>query len=106
MAWLTFDEVNKFNDTTKVIDLNSLEVKDALVVTFSKIHAVALKVHEEYIKNCINVSFANRSMNKNNSVVLQILCGNNQIYSYKDFIESRGQVDNDEGLKLQSQFSK
>ena len=58
VAWLTFDEVNKFNDTTKVIDLNCLEVKDALVVTFSKIHAVALKVHEQYLENCRNISFA------------------------------------------------
>ena len=109
VAWLSFDEGNKFNDTTKVIDLNCLEVKDALVITFSKIHAVALKVHEEYVKNCINISFAHRIMNKNNSVVLQILCGNNQIYSYTDFIESRGQMagtNPESAIKLQSQFSK
>ena len=48
MAWLTFDEVNKHNDTTKVIDLNCLEVKDALVIVFSSIQQVAQKVSEEY----------------------------------------------------------
>ena len=95
-----------------MIDLNCLEVKDALVVTFSKINALALKVHEEYLENCRNISFARRSnvTTKNNSVVLQILCGQNQIYSYNDFIESRvgGQHggDNDGPFKLQSQFSK
>ena len=37
LAWLTFDEVNKYNDTQKVIDLNCLEIKDALVIVFSSI---------------------------------------------------------------------
>lgn len=96
VSWLTFDEVNKFNDTTKVIDLNCLEVKDALLITFSKIHTLAVKVHEEYLEYCRNISFSNKTMNKNNSVVLQILCGRNHIYSFNDFIESRGHQDQDE----------
>ena len=90
VAWLTFEEVNKHNDTTKVLDLNCLEVKDALVILFSKVHALALKVHEEYLEYCRNISFSTKTLNKNNSVVLQILCGRNHIYSFSDFIESRG----------------
>ena len=35
VAWLTFDEVNRYNDTSKVVDLNCLEIKDALVIVFS-----------------------------------------------------------------------
>lgn len=30
-------------------------------------------------------------ISKNNSVVLQILCGSNQIHSYTDFLENRQQ---------------
>lgn len=41
VAWLTFDEVNKHNDTSKIIDLTCLEIKDALVIVFSQIQEVA-----------------------------------------------------------------
>ena len=48
IAWLTFDQVNKYNDTTKVIDINCLYTKDALVIVFSKIMELAQIVHDDH----------------------------------------------------------
>ena len=41
IAWEIFDEINKFNDTEKHINLACLSVEDAIPITKQKIYEVA-----------------------------------------------------------------
>ena len=42
IAWNTFDEVNEFNDTEKLLDLNCLLPEDAIQIVKTKIFEQAL----------------------------------------------------------------
>ena len=46
IIWQIFDEVNKYNDTDKFIDLNCLELPDAKTITYHKIYDIALLARE------------------------------------------------------------
>lgn len=48
VAWQTFDEVNKYNDTYKVFDLNCLETTEALSIMTAKLLDLAQKVNQKY----------------------------------------------------------
>lgn len=61
MAWLTFDKINQYNDTTKVVDLNCLEIKDALNIVYAKIHEVAQIVSDKFNEGLKHMTFAQRS---------------------------------------------
>lgn len=48
IAWQIFDEVNKENDTERFIDLNCLELEDALAITKQKIYDAAQSKSESF----------------------------------------------------------
>ena len=48
IAWQIFDECNEFNDTEQHIDLNCLEVDDAIAITKQKIYDLATIAQKEF----------------------------------------------------------
>ena len=48
IAWNTFDEVNEFNDTEKLLDLNCLLPEDAIQIVKTKIFEQALVIYNKY----------------------------------------------------------
>ena len=48
IAWNTFDEVNEFNDTEKLLDLNCLLPEDAIQIVKTKIFQQALVIYNKY----------------------------------------------------------
>ena len=65
IAWETFDEVNKYNDTYKVFDLNCLETTEAQSIMTAKLLDLAKKVNQKYKKH-LNTS----KLKKNYQVVI------------------------------------
>lgn len=58
IAWNTFDEVNQFNDTEKLLDLNCLVPDDAVQIVKTKIFEQALVIYNKFNerKNKKNIS--------------------------------------------------
>ena len=48
IAWQIFDECNEFNDTEQHVDLNCLEVDDAIAITKQKIFDLATIAQKEF----------------------------------------------------------
>ena len=48
IAWQTFDLVNEFNDTEKLIDVNCLHLRDALQIIKTKIFEISLLAHNKF----------------------------------------------------------
>ena len=48
IAWQVFDEVNEYNDVEKFIDLNCIEVEEAIAICKQKLFDVAQQVRKQY----------------------------------------------------------
>lgn len=48
IAWQIFDEVNEYNDLEKYIDLNCLEIDDAIAISKQKIYDIAEVANQKY----------------------------------------------------------
>ena len=77
IAIKTFNEVNQFNDINKVIDLNCLDPKYAEALLNRVLNDLAAKADEKYQK-----VQREKSISKNQSLVLQVLCGASQVHEY------------------------
>ena len=69
MATEAFNEVNQFNDIDRVIDLNCLDPFYAEVLLRERLEELAAIAHEKYMR------LKAKGKPKNQSMVLQVLCG-------------------------------
>ena len=51
IAWQIFDQVNQRNDVDKHIDLNCLEIEDAVAIVKQKIYDLAILAQKQFKKN-------------------------------------------------------
>ena len=74
IAWQVFDEVNEYNDTEKIIDLNCLDFDDSIAICKQKIFDIAQEVNKNY---------------QGFDQVLNIQCSNNQMVQSTDPYDGR-----------------
>ena len=81
IAWRIFDHVNENNNTKKDIDLNCLDINEAISITKQTIYDIALDLSEKqqgYMSSlfCMNSSGDNRDRKKKSDLhqVLSIKC--------------------------------
>ena len=69
IAWQIFDECNEFNDTEQHIDLNCLEVDDAIAITKQKVFDLASIAQKEFPRR---------------NYILNILCSDDMMVKISD----------------------
>ena len=75
IAWQTFDEVNKFFDVDKFVDLNCLDLIDAQAILKQKIYDVAMLLQES--------TPMGQEKNWDGNRVLIVQCGDNHLVQTK-----------------------
>lgn len=79
IAWQVFDEVNEYNDVSKFIDLNCIEVDEAIAICKQKLYDVAEQIQKQYTGQ---------------DHVLNILCSELQMESVVDQYDGRTKIQN------------
>lgn len=83
ISWNIFDEVNQYNDTEKVLDLNCLDPLDAQQILKTKIFENALVIYNK---------FNEKRIKRNLSHVILIVCGKNHYTSQLGSKLQRNQI--------------